>query len=77
MDESLSHEGNFAAEVVELLANAVPCSSAVDLTLTGLTGSGAETHRACDTLTAGPDVTVAAGGALALRAGTRVVLRDG
>jgi adhesin HecA-like repeat protein len=39
--------------------------------------TGSETHRACDTLTAGPDVTVASGGNLTLRAGTRIVLQDG
>jgi adhesin HecA-like repeat protein len=77
--ESLEAQGNFVAETVLLTAQVVPCTSAVDLEVTGLTvtGGAAETRRACDTLTAGPDVAVEAGGALTLRAGTRIVLRGG
>jgi hypothetical protein len=38
---------------------------------------GAETHRACDTLTAGAGVVVGGTGDVTLRAGTRIVLGDG
>jgi len=77
VDESLTFDGNFALEVVPLAAEVVPCSSTLNLTLSDHTVTGAETHRACDTLTAGPAVTVAAAGDLTLCAGTRTVLRDG
>lgn len=79
LSETLTFEGNFATETVTLTANVVPCSSDVDLTVTGLTVADGEsaTRRACDTLTAGPGVTVQAGGHLTLRAGTRIVLGDG
>ena len=60
-----------------LTAAAVPCTSDLDLTLTSRTVTAAETHRACDTVTAGPAVTVTATGELTLRAGTRIVLTDG
>jgi glucose/arabinose dehydrogenase len=76
---TLAFDGNFAAEAVSLQAEVVPCASDVDLEVSGLTVADGETesHRACDTLTAGPDVTVEAGGALTLRAGTRIVLGSG
>ncbi len=76
---ALTFDGNFAAETVTLGADVVPCASAVDLTVTGVTvGDGeSETRRACDTLTAGPDVSVESGGALTLRAGTRIALGEG
>ncbi len=76
--ESLSFDGNFAGEIVQLTANVVPCSGdGVDVTLAAGTISGSETHRACDTLTAGAGVVVGATGDLTLRAGTRIVLGDG
>ena len=77
LSETLVFEGNFETETIALVAEVVPCASAVDLDLTATTVTGTETHRACDTLTAGPDVTVADGGDLTLSAGTLVVLRDG
>ncbi len=77
LSETLVFEGNFETETIALIAEVVPCASDVDLDLTSTTVTGTETHRACDTLTAGPDVTVADGGDLTLRAGTRIVLRDG
>ena len=57
----------------------MPCSSDVNLTVTDLAVANgqSETRRACDTLTAGPAVTVEAGGDLTLRAGTRIALGDG
>ena len=77
--EILTFDGNFEPEVVALEADVVPCSSAVDLTVTGLTVANgqSETRRACDTLTAGPAVTVEGGGGLTLRAGTRIAIGDG
>ncbi|HVS13470.1 MAG TPA: PQQ-dependent sugar dehydrogenase [Thermoanaerobaculia bacterium] len=79
ISQTLAFDGNFAAETVSLQAEVVPCASDVDLDVTGLTvGDGeTESRRACDTLTAGPDVTVEAGGGLTLRAGTRIVLASG
>jgi glucose/arabinose dehydrogenase len=77
VSETLDFDGNFVAETIGLTANVVPCSSDVNLTFTSQTVTGSETHRACDTLTAGPDVTVASGGNLTLQAGTRIVLQDG
>jgi len=56
----------------------VPCSGdGVDVTLPAGTITGAENHRACNTLTAGSGVTVGGTGELTLRAGTRIVLGDG
>ena len=76
--ESLAYDGNFAAEVVQLTAELVPCTGdGVDVTLSAGTIDGTETHRACDTLTAGSGVVVGATGDLTLRAGTRIVLGDG
>jgi DNA-binding beta-propeller fold protein YncE len=77
--ETLTFDGNFFQEVVSLEANAVPCSSDVDLTVSNLTVANgqSETRRACDTLTAGPAVTVETGGDLTLRAGTRIAIGDG
>jgi hypothetical protein len=77
VSESLTFEGNFLPEAITLTANVVPCASDVDFDLTSTTVTGSETHRACDTLTAGPDVMVANGGDLTLQAGTRIVIRDG
>jgi glucose/arabinose dehydrogenase len=77
VSETLTFEGNFEPAIIALTANVVPCASEVDLDLTSTTVTGTETHRACDTLTAGPEVTVANGGDLTLQAGTRIVLRDG
>lgn len=73
--ESLVYEGNFQPETVALQAQVVACSSAVDQDLSGFTVDGEETYRACDTLQASVDVVD--GGDLTLRAGTRIVLRDG
>jgi glucose/arabinose dehydrogenase len=77
--ENLTFDGNFVQEVVSLEANVVPCSSAVNLTVSNLTVANgqSETRRACDTLTAGPAVTVETGGDLTLRAGTRIAIGDG
>ncbi|HEX2165172.1 MAG TPA: PQQ-dependent sugar dehydrogenase, partial [Thermoanaerobaculia bacterium] len=75
--ETLSLDGNFNPESIDLLAEVVPCASSLDLTLSDRTVAGAESHRACRTLTAGPNVTVAAGGGLTLCGGTRVVLASG
>jgi|GEM_PF-1512159 len=76
--ESLAFDGNFAGEIVQLTANVVPCSGdGVDVTLPAGTITGAENHRACNTLTAGSGVTVGGTGELTLRAGTRIVLGDG
>ncbi|MFW6175670.1 MAG: PQQ-dependent sugar dehydrogenase, partial [Acidobacteriota bacterium] len=79
LSETLTFQGNFLEEVVTLEADVKPCEDKVNDTVTDLTVSDGETetHRACDTLTAGPDVTVEDGGALTLGAGTRVVLEDG
>lgn len=79
LSETLTLDGNFDPEVVALEADVVPCSSEVNLTVTNLTvGNGqSETRRACDTLTAGPAVTVETGGDLTLRAGTRIAIGDG
>jgi glucose/arabinose dehydrogenase len=79
ISETLTFDGNFVQEVVSLEANVVPCSSDVDLTVSDLTVADgqSETRRACDTLTAAPDVVVETGGDLTLRAGTRIVLGDG
>jgi glucose/arabinose dehydrogenase len=75
--ESLTFDGSFAAETVQLAAQVVACSTTQNLTLSNRTVDGVESHHACDTLTAGPDVTVTAGGDLTLCAGTRVVLGTG
>jgi len=76
--ESLTYDGNFAGEVVQLTADVVPCSGdGVDVMLPAGTIDGAETHRACDTLTAGAGVVVGGTGDVTLRAGTRIVLGDG
>lgn len=75
--ETLSYDGNFLAELVHLTASVVPCASSLDLTLSGLEVTSGEAHRACDTLTAGPDLSVVAGGDLTLCGGTRVVLGPG
>ena len=79
ISETLTFDGNFVQEVVTLEAEAVPCSSDVNLTVSNLTVANgqSETRRACDTLTAAPDVVVETGGDLTLRAGTRIVLGDG
>ena len=78
VSESLAYDGNFSGEIVQLTADVVPCSGdGVDVTLDPGTIDGAETHRACDTLTAGSGVVVGATGDLTLRAGTRIVLGDG
>jgi len=76
-DETLSFAGNFFDEVVDLSAEVVPCSSVAHLVLSNETVDGVESHAACDTLTAGPDVTVTGSGDLTLCAGTRVVITDG
>jgi hypothetical protein len=75
--ETVTFAGTFAAESVALVAEVVPCSTVGDLTLSDLTVDGVESHHACDTLTAGPDVTVTATGDLTLCGGTRVVLGAG
>ncbi|HEX6202400.1 MAG TPA: PQQ-dependent sugar dehydrogenase [Thermoanaerobaculia bacterium] len=75
--ESLTLDGNFNTEVVALAAEVVPCSTTTDLTLSDRTVSGVESHHACDTLTAAPNVAVAATGDLTLCGGTRVILGDG
>jgi glucose/arabinose dehydrogenase len=79
ISETLTFDGNFVQEVVTLEADAVPCSSDVNLTVSNLTVANgqSETRRACDTLTAAPDVVVETGGDLTLRAGTRIILGDG
>jgi glucose/arabinose dehydrogenase len=84
VSETLTFAGNFGEqpspeEVVTLEAQVVPCASDVDLTVSNLTVADGqtETRRACDTLTAAPDVVVESGGDLTLRAGTRIVLGDG
>ena len=77
VDETLAFAGTFAPEVVQLAAEVVPCSTVQDLTLSDRTVDGVENHRACDTLTAAPDVTVTATGDLTLCGGTRVVLGSG
>ncbi|HEX2253619.1 MAG TPA: PQQ-dependent sugar dehydrogenase [Thermoanaerobaculia bacterium] len=69
--------GNFLPASVALEADVVPCPTTLHLTLSGHTVSDQELHRACDTITTGPDLTVAAGGDLALCAGTAVRLGDG
>jgi hypothetical protein len=75
--ESLTLDGNFNLEVVALAAEVVPCSTTTHLTLSDHTVTGVESHRACDTLTAAPNVTVTATGDLTLCGGTRVILGDG
>ena len=79
ISETLTFDGNFELEVVALEADVVPCSSDVNLTVSNLTVADgqSETRRACDTLTAAPEVVVETGGDLTLRAGTRIVLGDG
>jgi len=84
VSETLSIAGNFGVqpspeEVIALEAQVVACSSDVDLTVSNLTVADGQdvTERACDTLTAAPDVVVEDGGALTLRAGTRIALGDG
>jgi hypothetical protein len=47
------------------------------LVLSGATVDSAQTFTACDVLTAGPDFHVISPGDLTLRAGARIVLRDG
>ena len=75
--QSLTLDGNFATEIVQLTADVVACSTQQNVTLSNLTVTGSESHKACDTLTAGPDVTVTAAGDLTLCGGTRVVLGSG
>jgi glucose/arabinose dehydrogenase len=75
--ESLAFDGTFAGESVQLAAEVVPCSTTANLTLSDLTVDGVESHHACDTLTAAPDVTVTATGDLTLCGGTRVLLGSG
>jgi glucose/arabinose dehydrogenase len=75
--ESLAFDGTFEPEVVALAAEVVACSTTQDLTLSDRTVDGVESHHACDTLTAAPDVTVTATGDLTLCGGTRVVLGSG
>ena len=48
-----------------------------DFELTGVTVDGVRQEERCDAIAAGPGVVVEGGGNLALRAGRRVVLRDG
>lgn len=68
---------SFYVDDVQL--EACPASECTSEVITGLTvGDGLiVTREACDVLTAGPAVTVESGGDLTLRAGTRIVLRDG
>jgi hypothetical protein len=74
---SVGADGNLDAVAVPIAAEAVPCSSAVNVQLTnGSTENGTVTHRACDTVTAGP-YTVGSTGNVTLRAGTRIVLQSG
>jgi glucose/arabinose dehydrogenase len=77
VDESLTLGGSFNAEIVALTAEVQPCPTVEDLTLSSTTVTGTESHHACDTLTAAPDVVVASTGDLTLCGGTRVVLGDG
>jgi hypothetical protein len=77
VDETATFDGNFATEIVHLTAGVVPCSTAEDFTLSDHTVDGPESYHACDTLTAGPNVTVTANGTLGLCGGTRVVLANG
>ena len=77
LSQSLTLDGNFATEIVQLTADVVACSTQQNVTLTDLTVTGTESHKACDTLTAGPAVTVTATGDLTLCGGTRVVLGSG
>ena len=76
-DGIVGAHGNFDVVAVPLAAEAVACSSAVNVQLTdGSTENGTVTHRACDTVTAGP-YTVGSTGNVTLRAGTRIVLQSG
>jgi hypothetical protein len=77
VDETVTFDGNFATEIVHLTSEVVPCSTAQDFTLSDHTVDDPESYEACDTLTAGPNVTVTADGNLGLCGGTRVVLANG
>jgi glucose/arabinose dehydrogenase len=77
VDETVTFDGTFVAEPVDLAAEVVACSTTQTLTLSDRTVDGVESHHACDTLTAAPDVTVTATGDLTLCGGTRVLLGSG
>ena len=77
VDATLSIGGNFTPELVELVAEVQPCPTIQELTLSDRVVAGTESHHACDTLTAAPNVTVSATGDLTLCGGTQVVLGDG
>lgn len=80
ISESLTFKGNFENTIIAVEATAMPCSSHVNLTFANATinaSDGPVVHRACDTLTGGPNVTVNPGGELTLRAGTLIILQDG
>jgi hypothetical protein len=66
--ESLTSTHSWTIETVSL-----PATVAIE----NQTVNALRTEEACGTITAGPDVTVKATGALTLRAGDRVVLKDG
>lgn len=76
VSETLTFDGNFESEVINLEANVLPCSTDQNLVVSDLTvvDGVSETRRACDTLTVGPNVTVQSGGELSLQAGTSIVL---
>lgn len=79
ISETLTFEGNFDSEVINLAANVLPCSSDQNLTVSDLTvvNGQTESRRACDTITVGTNVTVSPGGELTLNAGTALVLGSG
>jgi glucose/arabinose dehydrogenase len=77
VDETVTFDGNFVSEIVHLIADVIPCSTSQDLTLADHMIDAPESYHACDTLTAGPNVTVTANGTLDLCGGTRVTLANG
>lgn len=76
-DRPLDGNGNGVSRCDVGAVEVRPCQLAASVTLSHETETGTKTYRACNTVTAGPDYVVGSSADVDLRAGKKIVLRDG